>query len=121
MEYDPPTLKQGGGPMRCVVIMPFVLALSSFLWPCAASVPGADLANIDRSLKKEPAYKSKPKYCLIVFGPEVTARVWMVLDEDTLYVDRDGNGDLTGADEKVKLPPMKPLKPLEGGVIEAMR
>jgi hypothetical protein len=30
-----------------------------------------------------------------VFGPKADYRVWLVLDGDTLYVDRNGNGDLT--------------------------
>src|SRR5438067_566227 len=40
----------------------------------------ADLAKIDRTIVKEPAYKSAPKYCLLVFGPEAATRVWLVLD-----------------------------------------
>src|SRR5438552_416537 len=57
--------------------------------------------QIERKITKEPAYKSKPKYCLLVFGPEAKTRVWLVQDGDTLYVDRNGNGDLTEAGEKV--------------------
>ena len=56
----------------------------------------ADLSQVERSIRKEPAYKSKsPRYCLAVFGPKADYRVWLVLDGDTLYVDRNGNGDLT--------------------------
>lgn len=55
-----------------------------------------DLTKIDRTIKKEPAYQTKtPKYCLLVFGPEANTRVWLVQDGDKLYVDRNGNGDLT--------------------------
>src|SRR5262249_25477630 len=62
----------------------------------------ADLAMVDRSIRKEPAYQTKaPKYCLLVFGPEAKTRVWLVLDGDTLYVDRNGNGDLTEKGKKV--------------------
>src|SRR6516164_5027781 len=61
----------------------------------------ADLTKIDRTIAKEPAYKSKPKYCLLVFGSEAKTRVWLVLDGDALYVDRNGNGDLTEPGEKV--------------------
>src|SRR5712692_3344625 len=64
----------------------------------------ADLTKIDRKIAKEPAYQSQPKYCLLVFGPEAKTRVWIVLDGDTLYVDRNGNGDLTEEGEKVGLP-----------------
>ena len=56
-----------------------------------------DLTKVDRTIAKEPAYKTKPRYCLLVFGPEPKIRVWLVLDGDVLYVDRNGNGDLTHA------------------------
>jgi hypothetical protein len=39
-----------------------------------------------------------------VFGPEAKTRVWLVLDGDVLYVDRNGNGDLTEDGERVPLP-----------------
>src|SRR5687768_5001074 len=62
----------------------------------------ADLASVDRTIKKEPAYQSKsPRYALLVFGPEARDRVWLVHDGDTLYVDRNGDGDLTDDEEKV--------------------
>jgi hypothetical protein len=64
-------------------------------------VSAADLSKIERSIAKEPAYHSKPKYCLLVFGPEAKTRIWLVQDGDTLYVDRNGNGDLTEVGEKV--------------------
>src|SRR5260370_10668649 len=67
----------------------------------SARVGAADLSKIDRTIAKEPAYKSKPKYCLVVFGPEAKTRVWLVLDGDVLYVDRNGDGDLTGKDERI--------------------
>ncbi len=44
---------------------------------------------------KEPQYQFKPRYALAVFGPAEHTRVWLVLDGHTLYVDRNGNGDLT--------------------------
>src|SRR5207253_6869612 len=62
----------------------------------------ADAPKIDRTIGKEPAYQTKsPQYGLLVFGPEGKDRVWLVRDGDTLYVDRNGNGDLTEAGEKV--------------------
>jgi hypothetical protein len=58
--------------------------------------------KIDRTIGKEPIYKSKaPKYGLLVFGPQAKDRTWLVLDGDTLYVDRNGNGDLTDPGEKI--------------------
>src|SRR5262245_48209470 len=66
-----------------------------------SAASAADLAKIDRTIAKEPAYKGKPKYCLLVFGPEAQTRVWLVLDGDTLYADRNGNGDLTEEGERL--------------------
>jgi RNA polymerase sigma factor (sigma-70 family) len=61
-----------------------------------------ELKDVPRTIKKEPVYKTKnPRYCLLVFGPEAKDRVWLVHDGDTLYVDRNGNGDLTEPDKKV--------------------
>jgi len=68
----------------------------------ALSTQGADLTKIERTIAKEPAYKGKPKYCLLVFGPEAKTRVWLVQDGDVLYVDRNGNGDLTEKDENYR-------------------
>jgi hypothetical protein len=85
----------------------------------AATAPAADLSKIDRTIKKEPVYLSKsPKYGMLVFGPRSETRVWLVLDlaaepsdpdgsKNFLYVDRNGDGDLTGADEKISCTPQK--------------
>jgi hypothetical protein len=78
---------------------PLLLIAGLLLAPAPAGA--ADLGKIDRTIKKEPAYKGKPRYCLVVFGPEARERVWLVLDGDTLYVDRNANGDLTDPGEKV--------------------
>jgi hypothetical protein len=77
-----------------------------YLWTTIAlltvNLPGnaADLSKIDRILGKEPVYQSRPKYCLLVFGPEGKTRVWLVVDGDVLYADCKGNGDLTGKDQR---------------------
>ena len=64
---------------------------------------GPDLQNIDRTITKEPTYQTtSPKYCLAVFGSNAQTRVWLVLDGDTLFIDRNGNLDLTDEGEKVK-------------------
>lgn len=66
-------------------------------------VLAVDLKKIDRTIAKEPKYQTKaPKYCLLVFGAEAKTRVWLVQDGATLYVDRNGNGDLTEPGEKVE-------------------
>ncbi|HEY7329344.1 MAG TPA: hypothetical protein VH592_17010 [Gemmataceae bacterium] len=83
--------------MRYLCLM---LSLSALLLDPVPAEP-ADLTKIDRSLKKEPAYKGKPRYGLLVFGREAKTRVWLAIDGDTLYVDRNGNGDLTDAREQV--------------------
>jgi RNA polymerase sigma factor (sigma-70 family) len=58
---------------------------------------------------KEPKYQNEPRYALVVFGPKRDHRVWMVLDGTTLYVDRNGNGDLTEPDER-----LEPNNPKDG-------
>jgi hypothetical protein len=68
----------------------------------ALPAQGADLTKIDRTIAREPAYKTRPRYGLLVFGPETKARVWLVLDGDVLYVDKNGNGDLTEKGERIK-------------------
>src|SRR6266850_569590 len=79
------------------------LALS--FWSLTAQA--ADLTQIGRTLKHEPVYQGKPKYCLLALGPEATTRVWLVLDDDNLYVDRNGNGDLTEPGERFPMPKFK--------------
>jgi len=66
---------------------------------CPTLAAAADLTKIDRTIAKEPAYKSRPKYCLLVFGPEAKTRLWLVLHGHRLYVDRNGTGDLPDAGE----------------------
>lgn len=49
---------------------------------------------------KEPSYESKsPKYALLTFGSAAPTRVWLVFDGHRVFVDRNGNGDLTEAGE----------------------
>ena len=63
-----------------------------------------DLAKIERSIRKEPTYQTKqPRYCLLVLGAESERRIWLVLDGDTLYVDKNGNGDLTEPGKQLKV------------------
>jgi uncharacterized membrane protein len=64
----------------------------------------ADLAKIERKIAREPSYQTRaPKYCLLVFGLDGKTRCWLVQDGDTLYVDRNGSGDLTEDGKRVKL------------------
>lgn len=65
-------------------------------WVAAGPSTMADLAHVSRSIGRQPTYRTKePRYCLFVFGPRAKYRIWLVLDGDTLYVDRNGDGDLT--------------------------
>jgi hypothetical protein len=81
--------------MRALFSLSVLIALA-----LSGRAAGSDLARIDRSLRKEPAYQSKaPQYALLVFGPQAKVRVWVVLDGDALYLDRNGNGDLTDPGE----------------------
>ena len=81
--------------------------------PAPDPQPGVDLAKTDRTLRKEPSYQFQPKYTLLVFGPWAKQRAWVVLDSRVtgdfqqvrglLYVDRNGDGDLTGPGERIGL------------------
>ncbi|MBN1909035.1 MAG: hypothetical protein JW818_04790 [Pirellulales bacterium] len=67
----------------------------------ATSAGAVDLESLDRSIRKEPVYVSgEPRYCLLAFGAEADVHVWLVLDGNVLYVDRNGNGDLTEPGER---------------------
>lgn len=66
---------------------------------------GADLKSVKRTIAREPVYQTKsPRYGLLVFGPEAKFRFWLIRDGENLYVDRNGNGDLTEPGKRVKLP-----------------
>lgn len=85
--------------MATCPLLPFLAALA-----LAAPPDAVDLRQIDRSIAREPVYASQlPKYCLLVLGPEMRTRVWLVLDGTDLYLDRNGNGDVTEPGERVAL------------------
>ncbi|VTR91382.1 sigma-70 family rna polymerase sigma factor : RNA polymerase sigma factor, sigma-70 family OS=Singulisphaera acidiphila (strain ATCC BAA-1392 / DSM 18658 / VKM B-2454 / MOB10) GN=Sinac_0102 PE=4 SV=1: Sigma70_r2: Sigma70_r4_2 [Gemmata massiliana] len=70
-----------------------------------AALPApAALNKIERTIKQEPKYTGDPRYLLLVFGAEAKFRTWVVLDGTTLYIDRNGNGDLTEDGEKFDNP-----------------
>lgn len=79
---------------------PLLLFVAVCCW--LAEARGADLGKIDRTIKKEPVYQGKPRYCLLVLGPQANRRIWVVRDGDVLYVDRNGNGDLTDEGERIQ-------------------
>jgi hypothetical protein len=79
--------------LRCTLSSLLTLILTCPSW--------ADLAKIDRTIAREPKYVGKPQHCLIVFGPDLRDRVWLVRDGNVLYADKNGNGDLTDAGERI--------------------
>jgi hypothetical protein len=97
--------------MRVLSFLPALLVVGS----TALSAWATDLTKIDRTITKEPAYQGTPKYCLLVFGPDAKTRVWLVLDGEVLYVDRNGNGDLTEKGKQV------PSLALDGPITEPAR
>jgi hypothetical protein len=68
---------------------------------CALQARATDLTKIERVIRKEPAYEGKPRYALLVFGKEAKTRIWLVQDGKSLFVDRNGNGDLTEPGERI--------------------
>ena len=81
----------------------FCLRNTVFLAAVLAAPPllAVDYDQINRSIAKEPKYQSpKPEYVLLLFGSEAKRRVWVVVDGDVVYLDRNGDGDLTSADER---------------------
>lgn len=79
------------------------LALVLPLITGSSPATAVDLIRVSGTIAREPVYRSKaPRYCLLVFGFEARSRVWLILDGDTLYVDRNGNGDLTEEGERVR-------------------
>jgi hypothetical protein len=85
----------GGTTMRLLPIGLLGLLLS------AGPARAVDYAKIDRTLTREPAYRTKaPTYALLLFGQRAKVRVWIVLDGETVYLDRNADGDLTGKNER---------------------
>src|SRR5262249_42155446 len=78
-----------------------LMAVTAWLAIATATISAGDLSKIARTIGKETAYKSKPKYCLVVYGPQAKTRVWLVVDGEVLYADRNGDGDLTGEGERI--------------------
>ena len=62
------------------------------------------LAALDRKIAKEPKYVAAEQYyALLVLGAEPQKRVWLVADGESLYLDRNANGDLTEEGERFPL------------------
>jgi len=75
------------------------------------SAQEVDLQTIDRRIAKEPKYRFQPHYALLVFGPNAEHRSWLVVDGNgtevnsgrVLYLDRNGNGDLTEPGDRIEI------------------
>ena len=79
-----------------------LLLVAACLAMVANSALAVELQSIDRSIAKEPDYRlQKQHYGLLVFGRKAETRLWLVRDGDTMYIDRNGNGDLTEPGEAV--------------------
>jgi hypothetical protein len=75
--------------MHPSLLLPAALLVAAGLSPASA----ADLSKIDRTLKDEPKYTARaPKYCLLAFGAEAKALVWLVHDGDVLHVRASPDG-----------------------------
>lgn len=63
-----------------------------------------DPAQLDPPIK-EPAYQTKnPRYCLLAFGSAKEIRAWLVVDGKAVYLDHNGNGDLTEQEDRLAEP-----------------
>src|SRR5215469_12791653 len=91
----------------------FAIATAScfvLLFTAGASAFTNSVSHYDRSILKEPAYQSTPRYCLITLGDASEVNVWMVEDGKRLFVDKNANGDLTDDG-----PPIEPSSPRDIG------
>src|SRR5262249_17225537 len=77
-----------------------VLGVTVALLTGAAPAVAVDYAKIDRTIAREPAYQKAPKYCLVVFGPQAKTRVWLGLDGEVPYPDRNRDADPTRKDKR---------------------
>ena len=70
-------------------------AVLTLLWVTMLYGQDDILENVTRTITKEPGYASIPKYLLLVLGEKADSQVWIIEDGEKLYVDKNGNGDLT--------------------------
>lgn len=80
--------------------LPLAVLLAACL-PAGASA-GPPALDADRVIKAQPRYASEqPFYALLALGAAAETRLWIVVDGDDLYVDRNGDRDLVDEGEKV--------------------
>ncbi|MEO8269826.1 MAG: hypothetical protein ABI557_08900, partial [Aureliella sp.] len=82
--------------MKCLPTLSLALLI-------VQTVYSDDLAEKRLQPKIEPTYMSEtPGYLLLVFGLEASRSVWIVTDNEHVYIDRNSNGDLTDEGERVE-------------------
>jgi hypothetical protein len=83
------------GTMAFIVTLP-LLAINAFGSDAPMIRKVAVAGDHDEyKLVHEPNYKSTPRYALLAIGAKGESKVWLVEDSQSLYVDRNQNGDLT--------------------------
>lgn len=82
---------------RVLLALPLLLSTATGV----ADDDRSRLEGVKRTVQNEPDYRTVPKYCLLVFGPQADTSVWLVEDGDRLFVDQNANGDLTDDGEPV--------------------
>ena len=66
------------------------------------TVQAGQLEKLRTELKVEPEYDSeRPGYLLLVFGRTKHLPVWIVVDTEFVFIDRNSNGDLTDEGERI--------------------
>jgi hypothetical protein len=103
------------------------LVIASVLCWCPWSLTWAsevDLSAIPRTIDESPDIQhDAPGYCLLVFGERAQTRAWLVVDGQSVYIDRNANGDLTEAGERIALTPgfidLGEVQDSETGVVQA--
>ena len=71
------------------IVAAFVLML--VMYRSMPNAAAARVPKIDRTIGNEPEYQNKPRYFVLLFGPQARTRVWCVLDGNVLYVDRNAD------------------------------
>jgi hypothetical protein len=88
-----------------IVRKALLLLITLCLLPTQQTI-AEDLSTIRRAIEKLPPLRTQnPEYCLLTFGRDAGKQVWLVQDGDVLYVDRNSDGDLTEADERIAADP----------------
>lgn len=84
--------------------MKYLLTLGFLSMLMGSTLLADDLADERTLLKNQPVYESEhPGYMLLVFGVETRKSVWVVTDKNCVYIDRNSNGDITEANEKIEV------------------